>query len=78
MPIYEIQFTVKTDEQNAGIGRKPKDTQEMFALIEGDNQAAALSSILSVWGPPGEIVNVRIGSVDKYFTIHVPSGPVKN
>ena len=87
MPVYEIKFNVLEEVQEEfehndhGYRRKEmkkvKREREMFALIQGDDQVSALSSILGVWKPPGEIINVHIKLIDKYFQIHVPGVSVK-
>lgn len=71
MPIYEIHFKVKTQD-HPGQARKDNSFRDMHCLVEADNEASALSIILSVWAPPGEILHINISKNDRFFQVLVP------
>lgn len=62
MKLYEIQFTVKVT-----VNKEDHSRKEMFALIGATDQANAIRIALNAWGPPGEITNIQIREIQKYF-----------
>lgn len=69
MPIFEIQFTSKIDSKTDH-GRKPGSSEDTFLLVDADNEAKALSFVMTnvaiMEAIPGSIANVQVRHCTKY------------
>jgi hypothetical protein len=70
VPIYELQFTTKVDKvEEIGLPRgktKTNVTEEIFALVEADNEGKALSLALARITIAGTVSNIQIRPMTKY------------